>query len=157
RRVVNATRLWRLERVEVMQELIAHFTDGIASGISAEDLLERFGDETRTAALIRRAKRRNRPLTWHALRFAAWSMSSILVFYSSYAVYFLSGHPSPRVDYITNINKETGKTPVEDRAWPLYRRALIGLKGSAQIQPPFDLWNWQNDTLREFARKHQTE
>src|SRR5262245_18453349 len=40
-RVVRATRLCLLERVEVLNELIAHFADGIASGTSAEDLLQR--------------------------------------------------------------------------------------------------------------------
>src|SRR5687767_13863067 len=55
-RVVTATRLWRLERIEVLQELIAHFTDGLASGISADELIKTFGNEAQAAQLIRRAK-----------------------------------------------------------------------------------------------------
>src|SRR5574342_78062 len=67
-RIVGKTRLWRLERLEVTHELIAHFTDGIASGVSPEELIKVFGDETEAARLIDRAKRRNRPLSWQVFR-----------------------------------------------------------------------------------------
>src|SRR5688572_21701199 len=68
RRVVRRTRLWRRERRDVAGELIAHFADGLAAGETAEGLVEAFGDERRAARLIRRAKRRNRPLAWHVMR-----------------------------------------------------------------------------------------
>src|SRR5215212_9829985 len=54
-RVVKKTRLWRSEKVEVADELIAHFSDGIEGGASLEVLIERFGDEKSAAKLIRRA------------------------------------------------------------------------------------------------------
>jgi hypothetical protein len=66
-RVVRKTRLWRLEKLDVTAELIGHFADGIASGSSPDDLVRLFGNEARAAQLIRRAKRRNRPLYWRAL------------------------------------------------------------------------------------------
>jgi hypothetical protein len=160
RRVVKSTRLWRLEQLEVMQELIAHFTDGLASGASADDLIKVFGDERQAAQLIRRAKRRNRPLPWHVLRFGMWSIGTLFICYSGYAAYFFSGHPSPRINYVELFNKTIETIPVQERAWTYYRRALIG-SGKSQQQ----LLSLQSvnstitakdlDNLVEFARTHQ--
>ena len=64
RRVVTGTRLWRRERHALTIELIAHFGDGLDAGRSAEDLIKTFGDPKLAAKLMRRAKKRNRPLWW---------------------------------------------------------------------------------------------
>src|SRR5262249_25143844 len=119
--VVKATRLWRLEQLEVMQELIAHFADGIASGSYADALITSFGDAHHAAQLIRRAKRRNRPMPWHVLRYAGWSIGSLLVFYIVYAAYFYTGRPSPKINYVELLNKPIVSIPVDDRAWTYYR------------------------------------
>src|SRR5262249_2977607 len=78
-RVVRKTGLWRLEQVQVAQELIAHFTDGIAAGQKPEELIKNFGDEKQAAQLIRRAKRRNRPPIWQLARITGWSMAALLL------------------------------------------------------------------------------
>src|SRR5262249_49087416 len=57
-RVVSRTRLWRLEKLDVMHELIDHFTQGIASGASPEQLIKAFGDESQTATPIPPSHRR---------------------------------------------------------------------------------------------------
>src|SRR5436853_3243847 len=80
-RVVKCTRLWLSEKVDVADELIAHFADGIESGASAESLIEKFGDERQAAKLIRRAKKRNRPLPWHILRALGWMLAAMLAIY----------------------------------------------------------------------------
>src|SRR5215471_6718634 len=162
RRVVKATRLWRLEQLEVMQELIAHFTDGISSGASADELIKSFGDERQAAQLIRRAKQRNRPLPWQALRFAAWTTGALFLLYCGYAVYFFTGRPSPRINYVELVNRTVKKTPVEDRAWTYYRRALIDSE-ARQSQQFFILRLKEGLTpqdradLTQFAHAHQTE
>src|SRR5687767_15996240 len=84
-RVVKRTRLWRLEQLEVAQELLAHFADGIASGASAELLIQQFGDERQAATLIRRAKRRSRPLSWQFMRITGWSVAAVLLVYFAFA------------------------------------------------------------------------
>jgi hypothetical protein len=161
-RVVKATQLWRLEQVDVQQELIAHFNDGIASGVSTDELIKRFGDERQAAQLIRRAKRRNRPLAWHGLRFAAWSTAVLLVFYSSYAIYFFSGRPTPRINYVNVINSPVEKIPVEDRGWTFYRRALLGTNmrqgqnGSLQRLNELTASEHRRE-LSEFVRTHQAQ
>jgi hypothetical protein len=161
-RVIQSTRLWRLERLEVLQELIAHFADGLASGVSADDLIKSFGDEQQAAQLIRRAKRRNRGLPWHALRFTAWSMAALLVVYCGYAAYFFSGRPSPRVNYVDVINKTIENTPLEDRGWTFYRRALIGSdlrqSDNLSLQRLTRLTSEEPEPeLSEFVRSHQNQ
>jgi hypothetical protein len=162
RRVVKATRLWRLEQLEVLQELIAHFKDGIAAGVSADELMKTFGDERQAAQLIRRAKRRNRPLPWHALRLAGWSMAASVIFYGVYAVYFFSGRPSPRVNYIDVVNKAIENTPLQDRGWTFYRRALIGTDlrqpENRSLTGLYALIDEDRQTeLTEFVRTHQAQ
>jgi hypothetical protein len=159
-RVVRSTRLWRLEQVAVMQELIAHFGDGITAGNSPDELIKKFGDEAEAARLIRRAKRRNRPWTWHVLRMATWSAALLLVFYMGYAVYFFAGSPSPRVNYVASINQAVQKTPQGDRAWPLYRQALLQLRWTeTRPQLMFDVSpgskGWPAASL--FVSEHQQE
>ena len=157
RRIVRRTGLWRLEKLEVTQELIAHFTDGMASGLTADQLIKGFGNETQAAKLIRRAKRRNRPLPWQIARVVGLSMSALLVFYSGYAIYFFAGRPSPRVNYVANINREIEKTPIEDRAWPLYRRALVELGPVSDWELRAHIGSKAWPRLVQVVREHQTE
>ena len=161
-RVAKKTRLWRLEQRDVTQELISHFAEGIKSGVAPEELIKAFGDETEAAILIRRAKRRNRPPAWQALRLAGWLTAALFVFYGGYAIYFFAGRPSPRINYIATVNQTIEKTPVEDRAWPIYRRALIGLghiSHASSPAPKFDaepgMREWPG--LLEFVTRHQGE
>jgi hypothetical protein len=156
-RVVDATRLWRLERLEVVHELIAHFNDGIAAGVPPDELITRFGDPSQAAMLIRRAKRRNRPLAWHGLRITALSVAVLFAVYCGYAVYFLSGRPSPRVNYVAAINERVEKTPVENRAWPLYRRALreLGRQKPLQSASPFNAKGW--GTASQLVTDHREQ
>ena len=162
RRVVKATRLWRLEQIEVLHELIAHFNDGIASGVSADELIKTFGDERQAAQLIRRAKRRNRPLPWHALRFAGWSTTALFVLYCGYAAYFFAGRPSPRVNYVAVVNQAIENTPVEDRGWTFYRRALIGADYRDSVNFSFQRLNRlatedRRKELTEFVSTHRAQ
>lgn len=161
-RVTKKTRLWRLEQLDVMQELLSHFAEGIKSGVPAEELIRAFGDETEAALLIRRAKRRNRPPAWQALRVTGWLTAAFLVFYVGFAIYFFAGRPSPRINYIARVNQAIEKTPLEDRAWPIYRRAFLGLGHIARASSPapkFDaepgMKEWPG--LLDTATRHQPE
>jgi hypothetical protein len=125
--VVKRTRLWRLEKAEVCEELIAHFADGLDADASAEQLIESFGDARAAARLIRRAKKRQRPLTWQAARYAVRSLAVVIVLYLGYGAYFWMGRPSPTTDYLAQLNAASMSVAEEDRAWPLYRAALLEL------------------------------
>lgn len=127
KRVVRRTRLWRLERVDVAEELIAHFADGIAAGEPVEDLVASFGDERRAARLITRAKRRGRPLPWHLLDALRWALIVLIAGYLVLGIYFYLGRPSPSVDYIARLNQPIERVPEDQRGWPLYRQAILSL------------------------------
>ncbi len=125
RNVVKRTRLWRLEKVDVANELIAHFFDGIEGGTPIEELIENFGDEKQTAKLIRRAKKRQRPVVWQAF---AWARLCFAVFFGVYfvaALYLMTGSPSVTTDYLVILNRKAAGVPADEAAWPIYREALL--------------------------------
>lgn len=127
RKVVKRTRLWRLEKVDVAHELIAHFLDGRDAGTSDKDLLEHFGDERRTARLIRRAKKRQRPYAWHAFAWTRLGVGVLVGVYALSALYLLTGSPSITTDYLAQLNATAAQVPADQAAWPMYRQALIEL------------------------------
>lgn len=122
--VVKRTRLWRMEQVSVTRELISHFQDAIDEGVPIERAIKRFGDAKRASKLIRRAKLRNRPLAWQALKWARRAIAALIVFYVGAGVYFAMGSPSPSVDYLAKLNEPILATPESDWAWPIYRTTL---------------------------------
>jgi len=58
--VVRDARLSQRGSVAVAQELVEHFEDGLARGVSVQELLDNFGSVQITADLIRRAQKRVR-------------------------------------------------------------------------------------------------
>jgi hypothetical protein len=160
--VVRRTRLWRSEKVAVAEELIAHFRDGLDSGESINQLIEKFGDERRSAKLIRRAKVRNRPMAWRATGVVVRFIEIVLAVQFILAAYFFAGHPSPKVDYMAQLNQPVLAIPEDQRAWPLYRQAII--KSSDYHPPVFNNfysiddfqpggkgWPWMTQWLRQHA------
>jgi len=126
-KVTRRTRLWRSEKADVAQELIAHFTDGLDTGRPVHETISAFGDPHAAARLIRRAKKRQRPLPWHALRYAALTLAACVMLYGASILYYLTGSPSVTTDYRPTLNAAALSVPQDQRAWPLYRRALLKL------------------------------
>lgn len=161
-RLVRRTRLWRLEKADVADELIAHFADGIESGRTVDELIESFGDERAAAQLIRRAKKRNRPLAWQLFNGLRWLIAGLVVFYGVLAVVFFTGRPSPDVDYIAVLNQPVANVPPDQRAWPTYRQAILQFRGPqgvsnewdklADARPGSKRWPETRSWLQEHAR-----
>jgi hypothetical protein len=126
-KIVKRTRLWTSEKVEVAHELIAHFEDGITAGESPPDLITQFGDTKSAAKLIRRAKRRGRPLAWHVLRAIGSILMAIIVIYAFLTARFLLSHPTVKVDYLDAMNRRQLSVGESDRGWPIYREAILAL------------------------------
>lgn len=166
RRVVARTRLWRREQIDVAEELIEHFAAGLAVGASIEGLLQYFGDERIAARLIRRSKLRNRSIPGRALLIGGRLIALMLIFYAGLGIYFFSGAPTAKVNYVDALNHRIERIPPEQRGWPLYRQAMLALgdqTGAAKSQWP-NIWtsrespqlaNWlhQHADAVEFARQ----
>lgn len=128
--VVNDTRLWPREKLDVARELVSHFADGLAAGRTAEQLIEDFGAAKPAAKLIRQSKIRGRSRAWHAYRMAKRAMlvmlGTAIVGYAVLSARFFWGRPSIAKNYWTELN-DLRRAPETDRAWPLYREALFKL------------------------------
>ena len=136
-RVVKRTRLWKLEQAAVAAELAAHFADGLDAGADAETLARDFGDERTAAKLIRRAKRRGRPLPWHVWKWAVRGGAAVFGLYLLQLVPFVLRHPVVRVDYLARLNAPLSGVPQGERAWPLYRQAVLGMGLAIKDAPVF--------------------
>jgi hypothetical protein len=163
-RVVRKTKLWSLEKADVANELIAHFIDGLDSGASAGQLIESFGDQRQAARLIRRAKKRNRPIVWHIFRAIFRAVGLLVVIYLGMTGYFFMGRPSPKTDYIAILNGPMEKVPLDQRAWPLYRQVIlnVGMKSNDDIAHLSDLLLAKPDSgkwpaARDWVQAHQSD
>ena len=137
RNVTRRTRLSRLEKVTVAEELLSHFRDGLNQGGSPGELVRDFGDPAQAARLIGRAKRRNRPLAYRAavrsMQAACGLIGVVLLLYGLAAIRFFAGRPNPTVDFLQRLNAETLAAPPADRAWPEYRAAILSLRRPPEL------------------------
>jgi hypothetical protein len=135
-KVVRRTRLWSPEQADVSRELVAHFADALEAGATPERALRDFGDPARAARMIRRAKIRNRPLAWQAW-VRVWQgigvfAAALLVAYGALAARYWTGSPELSRNYVGEVNARALASPEPDRAWPLYKRAIL----ASVAQPP---------------------
>ena len=128
-RVIRKSGLWQSERVDVARELVSHFRDGLESGASPQDLAASFGDPAHAAPLIRRAKKRCRPLPWRAASAFTKSLGilvgAVLLLYAAVVARAFLTHPTISRNYLAEINATVESIPEADRAWPLYRSAYL--------------------------------
>ncbi|MBI5764102.1 MAG: hypothetical protein HZA51_11310 [Planctomycetes bacterium] len=134
-RVVRKTRLWPSERRDVKAELESHFREGLieltGEGLSLSEsiahLRDDFGDPQLAAQLIRRGKKRGRPMIWKALVSVVAVCGVTLCAGAGYVAYVTFGKPNPTVDYVAKINEPVQKLPAEERAWPLLREVIFDM------------------------------
>lgn len=138
-------------RQEVQSELAVHFEDNLKDCLTegqreqkAEKLITDFGDLKVLAILLRRAKKRCRPL-WRTVCARTFQATGVLILcFVAYVVWFFSGKPAIRTDYVAELNRIV--TPGADEslnAAPFYDRAAK-LHGRLS-----------NDFLIYFAQNHQ--
>ena len=131
RKVIDRTRLWRIEKADVGRELITHFRDGLDRGESADALIAAFGPPRLAARLIGRARRRGRPALWRASVRTAQAAGLVLValvgIYVAATIRLFTGEPVIERDYLKEINATARAVPEHSRAWDRYREALLTL------------------------------
>jgi len=130
--VIKKMRYRKKVRQDVQAELTAHFEDELRDCKSdeekeqkAQQLIANFGDVKLLAVLLRRAKKRCRPL-WRTVIARTFQTIGVLILcFIIYVVWFLSGKPVITVDYIAELNRIV--RPVADEtlnAAPLYEKAV---------------------------------
>ena len=132
RRLAHRTRLWRRERLRVacgttrqmrrrLDELSA---EGVEGTEAEERVLAELGSVRRAAKRIRRERYRRGPLRWR-MGYRANQVSRVLLLCAAlYCIWPLTGFPNVEVDFLAEWNEEALAAPEEDRAWPLYERAV---------------------------------
>jgi len=127
---------------DVADELAAHFEDELRDSQTPEerekksqDLIGQFGDPKLLAVLMRRAKKRCRPL-WQIIAERMLQTAGIaIVYFVLYCIYISLGQPVIRVNYVEKANLITH--PVADEslnAVNLYQKAIDNYKESPTIR-----------------------
>ncbi len=133
RLVIKKMRYRKKVRLDVQRELAAHFEDELKSCTAdkekeqkAQQLISEFGDAKLLGVLLRRAKKRCRPV-WRAVVARTFQTIGVLIlFFILYTGWFLTGKPTINVDYLALLNQMSRpQLRDEDNAWPHYEKAMI--------------------------------
>jgi len=171
-RVIKKMRYRKKVRSEVMAELAAHFEDELKDCTTdeekekkAQQLITGFGDVKLLAVLLRRAKKRCRPL-WRTIVARTFQAVGVLILcFIFYVIWFLSGKPVITTNYVAELNNMV--RPVADEslnAAPLYIKAIelyekrwddvAELRSKTQPTPE-EMELVENDMLRLLGKKYE--
>jgi hypothetical protein len=151
-RVVKNVRYRKNIRQEVRDELTDHFYMALKDCKSQEDkeqtaqeLISQFGNIKQLASLIRRGKKRCRPL-WRTIIARTFQVIGLfLLCFTLYCVWFFTGKPAPSIDYIDLFNERARPTVIEgENAWPYYKRAI-----DLYIEPDEKVEDIRDNLLKE--------
>ncbi|MCP4261394.1 MAG: hypothetical protein GY774_28415 [Planctomycetes bacterium] len=129
--VIKKMRYRKQVRADVLAELASDFeeelkecTGGEQKQQIARQLIEEFGDVRLLAALLRRAKKRCRPL-WRTVVARTFQVIGVLILcFIFYVVWFLTGKPLITTNYVAEFNKIVMPPADESlNAAPLYNKA----------------------------------
>ncbi len=132
RKVAKRIRFNRRVRREVTAELADHFSQAMRECDSdddrqkrADELIAQFGDASVLGSLIRRGKKRCRPRWQKMLIRTAQAFGLFIVFMFVYSLWFISGEPTIRIDYLELFNLRARPSVSEsENAWPHYKKAV---------------------------------
>jgi len=164
--VIKKMRYREKIRADVMAELVAHFEDGLRDCKSdeekeqkAQQLIADFGDVKLLAVLLRRAKKRCRPL-WRTIVARTFQTVGILILcFIVYTAWFLTGKPTVDVDYLAVWNQMSQpKVADEDNAWPHYEKAIeLSVEPSEDLKKMAVFKNYKETTYRDFGNLNEAE
>ena len=158
--VIKKMRYRRKVRDDVKAELAAHFEDelkGCKADTEREEqarqLVGGFGDVKLLAILLRRAKKRCRPM-WRTVVVRTFQTVGVLILcFILYTVWFLTGKPTVRVDYLAQFNQMSQpQVSDEDNAWPYYEKALeLFVEPGEELKLMPAYMSWKEPGYRRFA------
>ncbi|MHC4648033.1 MAG: hypothetical protein ACYTBJ_21445, partial [Planctomycetota bacterium] len=150
RLVIKRMRYRKSVRSDVMAELAAHFEDALKDCKSedereqrAQQLIDDFGDLKLLGILLRRAKKRCRPLWRMAVLRACQTAAVLIVCFVIYVAWFVTGKPNINVDYVELFN-QTNRPQIlnEDNSWPYYQKAIeLLVKPDDQTKKYANVWD----------------
>jgi len=151
KQVLRMMRYRRKVQQDVQAELAAHFEDELKDCKTdqekeqkAQQLIANFGDVKLLAVLLRRAKKRCRPI-WRTIVARTFQAIGVLILcFILYVVWFLTGKPAITTNYVAELNRIV-RPPADEslNAAPLYLKAV-------------DLYKeLSDDFLLFFAKNHQ--
>jgi len=123
--VVGGTRLLADEKLEVAEELVSHFEDGLQRGRSVAALIAAFGDPQLATDLIHSSKQRNRSMKNRMAQAALWLGAISGGGFLTLVILFYWGQPQPSVDYLAQINQPALSAADQDKGWTIYRDLWI--------------------------------
>jgi hypothetical protein len=130
--IIKKMRYRRKLRQDVQQELTAHFEDELKNCKTDEEkeqkakqLIAGFGDVKLLAVLLRRAKKRCRPLWRIALVRSFQVLGIIILYFLICSLPLLVGRPTISVNYVNWLNDlvQAGRNEA-DNARPFYEKAV---------------------------------
>jgi hypothetical protein len=137
--IIKNMRYRKSIRQDVMIELAAHFEDQLKDCKTeqekeqkAKQLIEQFGDPKMLGVLLRRAKKRCRPL-WRTVVVRAFQTAGVFILcLIAYVIWFVSGKPVITTDYVAEFNRLVRPAADETQnAFPLYEKAIQLMKGNS--------------------------
>ncbi len=151
KQVIKRMRYRKKVRREVQAELTAHFEDELKECKTqaekeqkAEQLIAGFGDAKLLAVLLRRAKKRCRPLWRTVIARTCQAVVLLFICLILHGVWFSMGEPTISVDYLALLNQMNRPlVSGEDNAWPHYEKAI-----ELFVEPGADLR--QMDAFRDY-------
>ena len=129
--VIKAMKYRKSVRSDVRQELTCHFIDALANCENeqhkqqmAQELIAGFGDIKLLGKLLRRAKKRCRPL-WRTMVARTFQLIGIcFLLLVLYIGWFFTGKPIITTNYVEIMNQQVRPLADENQnAWPFYKEA----------------------------------
>jgi len=129
--VIKYMRYRKTARLEVANELADHFESSLINcadenekQATTQRIINEFGDPKLLAILMRRAKKRCRPL-WQKIIARSFQLTCVLlVSCVVYVLWFINGISVIKIDYLAQINNATSTNISEQNAWPYYQKAI---------------------------------
>lgn len=145
-KVVLRTGLWRSEKIVVAQELADRLKEELAAARSVLELIDGLEPWKKAGSRIGAEKWRARRLMWRALERTALIAAAISVVlslsYLACSIRFMAGEPNIAWNPLAEFNAKAKAVPEDERAWPIYRRAISKLKpipeGLTGVEPSSD-------------------
>jgi hypothetical protein len=166
-RVISKMRYRRRVCRDVRAELAAHFEDELRGCKSDEEKQQKalqviagFGDVKMLAVLLRRAKKRCRPLWRTAVVRTLRTVGALVLAFLLYSIWFFTGKPTIRVDYVELLNQKARPQVSDlDNAWIHFEKAAtLYIKPGGEQKEQIPLYkNTKLPEATDFAGLSQAE